>query len=64
MAGAIVTEMIFGWPGLGSYAMEAIAGLDFPAIMGFTLLSSVFYAIANLLVDLLHAAIDPRARAA
>ena len=62
LSGAIVTEMIFSWPGLGSYAMQAIAGLDFPAIMAFTLFTSALYALANLLVDLLNLAIDPRAR--
>lgn len=63
MSGAIVTEMIFGWPGLGTYAMEAIAGLDFAAIMGFTVLVALIYSIANLLVDLALAALDPRVRA-
>lgn len=63
-AGAVVTEMIFGWPGLGSYTLGAVAGLDFPAIMGFTLLASAGYACANLVADLLVARIDPRAAAA
>lgn len=62
MSGAIVTEMIFGWPGLGTYAMEAIAGLDFAAIMGFTVLVALIYSIANLAVDLTLVALDPRAR--
>lgn len=62
LAGAVVTEIIFGWPGLGSYTLEAIAGLDFPAIMGFTLLAAVFYTIANQLVDLVYGLLDPRLR--
>jgi peptide/nickel transport system permease protein len=62
LAGAVVTEIIFGWPGLGSYTLEAIAGLDFPAIMGFTLLAAVFYTIANQLVDLIYGLLDPRLR--
>lgn len=62
LAGAVVTEIIFGWPGLGSYTLEAIAGLDFPAIMGFTLLAAVFYTIANQIVDLIYGLLDPRLR--
>lgn len=62
LAGAVVTEIIFGWPGLGSYTLEAIAGLDFPAIMGFTLLAAVFYTVANQLVDLIYGLLDPRLR--
>lgn len=62
LAGAVVTEIIFGWPGLGSYTLEAVAGLDFPAIMGFTLLAALFYTIANQLVDLIYGLLDPRLR--
>lgn len=62
LGGAVVTEMIFNWPGLGAYTMQAIAGLDFPAIMGFTLLAAVVYASINLLVDVLIGVIDPRTR--
>lgn len=62
LGGAVVTEIIFSWPGLGTYTLEAIAGLDFPAIMGFTLLAAVFFTIANQSVDLLYGLIDPRLR--
>jgi peptide/nickel transport system permease protein len=62
LGGAVVTEMIFSWPGLGSYTLAAIAGLDFPAIMGFTVLAAAVYALANLFVDLLNGFLDPRAR--
>lgn len=64
LGGAVVTEAIFSWPGLGSYTLEAVAGLDFPAIMGFTLLAAVFYSAANLAVDLLYGVLDPRLRPA
>ena len=64
LVGAVITESIFGWPGLGTYTIEAIAGLDFPAIMGFTLFAAAVYAIANLSVDILNSVIDPRARPA
>lgn len=63
LVGAVVTEMIFSWPGLGAYTLEAIAGLDFPAILGFTLFAALVYALANLAVDVINAALDPRARA-
>ncbi len=63
LVGAVVTEMIFGWPGLGAYTLDAIAGLDFPAILGFTLFAALVYSLANLAVDILNAALDPRARA-
>ena len=62
LAGAVVTEIIFGWPGLGSYTIEAIAGLDFPAIMGFTLLAALFYTLANQAVDIAYGLLDPRLR--
>jgi len=64
LGGAVVTEAIFSWPGLGSYTLEAVAGLDFPAIMGFTLLAAVFYAGANLIGDVLYGVLDPRLRRA
>lgn len=60
--GSVVIESIFGWPGIGAYVLQAIFGLDFPVIMGFTFMATVAYVTANLLVDLLHAAIDPRVR--
>lgn len=63
LAGAVVTEMIFAWPGMGSYVVDSIAFLDFPAIMGFTLLVATGYTLINLLVDLLTLKLDPRIRA-
>ncbi|MBO8156989.1 MAG: ABC transporter permease [Bacillaceae bacterium] len=62
LGGAVVTEMIFNWPGMGKYVVESIGFLDFPAIMGFTLLISVGYVIINLIVDLLYIVLDPRVR--
>lgn len=64
LVGAVVTEAVFGWPGLGSYVVEAIAGLDFPAIMGFTLFAATAYACVNAAADAANVAIDPRARSA
>lgn len=62
MTGAIMTETIFSWPGIGRYAVLAATNLDLPAIMGVTLLLSVFYMFINLFVDILYVIIDPRIR--
>jgi peptide/nickel transport system permease protein len=64
MAGAIMTETIFAWPGIGRYAVESAANLDYPAVLGTTLLIAVIYIIVNLLVDILYGMIDPRIREA
>jgi peptide/nickel transport system permease protein len=55
-------ESIFDWPGLGSYAAASVSTLDTPAIVGVTLFVAVFYVVANLVVDLVQAALDPRIR--
>jgi len=63
LAGAVVTETIFAWPGMGSYVVDSIAFLDFPAIMGFTLVVATGYTVVNLVVDLVTLLLDPRIRA-
>ncbi len=60
LSGAVLTETIFGWSGLGRYATQSAISLDFPAVMGVTLLAAVVYAVANLLVDLSYYMLDPR----
>lgn len=55
-------EAVFSWPGLGHYAASAIITVDYPAIMGITLLIAFTYAILNLMVDLTLALLDPRIR--
>lgn len=60
LAGSILTEVVFSWPGIGLYAVEAISNLDYAAIMGVTLLVSVIYVLANLAVDLAYFVLDPR----
>ncbi len=60
LSGAVLTETIFSWPGVGNYATNAAISLDFPAVMGVTLLAGVAYALINLLTDLLYATLDPR----
>ena len=62
LGGAILTETIFDWPGMGKYVVDSINFLDFPAIMGFTLVVSLIYVMVNLLVDVLYAFLDPQIR--
>lgn len=60
IAYVFLVEYIFSWPGIGSYAVRAILGLDFQPIMGITLLFSLVYVVVNFLVDLAYLALDPR----
>ena len=60
LVNTFLVETIFDWPGLGSYAADSIASLDTPAIIGVTLFIAIVYVVANLLVDLVQAWIDPR----
>lgn len=62
LAGAVMTETVFSWPGLGRYTFRSAAALDFPAIVGITLVVSVTFLLVNLLVDLSYALLDPRVR--
>ena len=63
MAGAVQTETIFSWPGIGRYAVHSSESLDFPGIMGVTLLISVLFIGSSLVVDVLYGLLDPRVRA-
>jgi len=62
LSGAVLTETIFAWPGLGRYATASAISLDFPAVMGVTLVVAVVYTQVNLVVDLIYARLDPRVR--
>jgi peptide/nickel transport system permease protein len=62
MGGAVVTETVFAWPGLGREVLQAILEVDIPLILGVTLITAVAIVVANLLVDLVYAWIDPRVR--
>ncbi|HEX3489477.1 MAG TPA: ABC transporter permease [Streptosporangiaceae bacterium] len=64
LVNTFLVESIFDWPGLGSYAAASIATLDTPAILGVTLFVAIAYVVANLVVDIVQAAIDPRVRPA
>jgi peptide/nickel transport system permease protein len=63
LAGAVVVESVFDWPGLGLYAVNSILRSDYNGIMGFTLVTGAIFIVVNLLVDILHGVIDPRAAA-
>jgi peptide/nickel transport system permease protein len=62
LSGAVLTETIFSWPGLGRYATHSAISLDFPAVMGVTLLAALVYSLANLIVDVGYHWLDPRIR--
>ncbi|HET7902892.1 MAG TPA: ABC transporter permease [Candidatus Nanopelagicales bacterium] len=62
LGGAIITEQIFSLPGLGSLAVSSVQDYDLPLIVGITLITATFIIVANLIVDLLYAVIDPRVR--
>lgn len=62
LAGTVLTEKIFSWPGIGSYAFQASTTLDFQAIMGVSLLIAGIFIITNLIVDVLYFVLDPRMR--
>ncbi|MDH6130896.1 peptide/nickel transport system permease protein [Kitasatospora sp. MAA4] len=62
LAGALITESLFGLPGVGKLFADSLAKSDQPVVMGITLLASFFIIMSNLVVDLVYAWIDPRAR--
>jgi peptide/nickel transport system permease protein len=60
LTGAILVEVIFAWPGLGSYVTSAILNIDFQVIMAVTLVVTIFYVLINLLLDIIQTFLDPR----
>jgi peptide/nickel transport system permease protein len=62
LAGAVLVENIFNWPGIGQYAYKSAVSLDLPAIMGVSIFIALVYVVVNLIVDILYAVIDPRVR--
>ncbi|MCL4250964.1 MAG: ABC transporter permease [Anaerolineae bacterium] len=62
LSGAVMTETVFDWPGLGQYLVRAAVNLDYPAIQGGTLVIAIFYILVNLTVDILYGLLDPRVR--
>jgi len=62
LGGAVITETVFDWPGMGQLTIEAIQRRDYPLVQGCVLLIAVFYVLANLLADVLGMLLDPRQR--
>jgi len=60
LAGAVLTETIFSWPGIGKWVYDSILGRDYPIVQGATLLIAIIFMVVNLLVDLSYALLDPR----
>ncbi|KAA3658837.1 MAG: ABC transporter permease [Chloroflexi bacterium] len=60
LTGAILVEIIFSWPGLGTYVTNAVLSVDFPVIVSVTLIVTVFYVLINLIIDITQAVLDPR----
>jgi len=62
LTGAVLTETIFAWPGIGRWSTLAILTDDIGGIMGFVLIAAFVYTIANLVVDIMYSFLDPRVR--
>lgn len=62
LGGAILTETIFAWPGIGRYMFEAIKNRDYPVIQGTTLVFALLFVITSIIVDVLYGVLDPRVR--
>ncbi|HEX5915309.1 MAG TPA: ABC transporter permease, partial [Rubrobacter sp.] len=62
MGGAIITETIFSWPGIGLYVYQSVNARDYPSIQGVVLYAALLFVLINLLVDILYAILDPRVR--
>jgi peptide/nickel transport system permease protein len=62
MGGAIITETIFSWPGVGQIAYESVNRRDYAMIQGVVLYGAALFVLVNLLVDILYAVLDPRVR--
>jgi ABC-type dipeptide/oligopeptide/nickel transport system permease component len=62
IAGAVLVEIVFTWPGIGTYAVESARSLDIPAVMGVSIMGGFIFLLANLVTDILYAFVDPRIR--
>ena len=61
-SGAVLTETVLAWPGIGRYAFVALRQLDFPVVMGVAIWATLIYSLVNLVVDLGYSMADPRVR--
>jgi peptide/nickel transport system permease protein len=64
LGGTVVTEAVFGWPGMGRLALEAAQGRDYPLVTGLTVVVATIAVLASLVVDVAYTRIDPRIRLA
>ena len=62
ISGAVLTESVFSIHGMGTVGVNAITSLEYPIVMGVTLLTSVIFLLSNLIVDISYAIVDPRVR--
>jgi peptide/nickel transport system permease protein len=62
ITGAVLTEVVFGWPGIGRLMLDAVGHRDYPVLMGVFAIATAFVVLVNLITDLLYAAVDPRVR--
>lgn len=62
LGGMVLVETIFSWPGVGQFAYESVKALDYPSIIGVSLLIALNYMVINTIVDILYGVIDPRVR--
>jgi peptide/nickel transport system permease protein len=62
LSGAVLTETVFSWPGIGRYAVTAAVRLDYPAILGVTMVTAIIYLVVNLIADVIYGLLDPRIR--
>jgi peptide/nickel transport system permease protein len=62
LSGAVITETVFAWPGLGQLTIRAIQQRDYPVVQGCVLVIALIYVVVNLLTDVLYARLDPRIR--
>lgn len=62
LGGAVITETVFGWPGVGQLAVNAVYNRDYPVVQGVVLVSALLFVVINLAVDILYAVLDPRIR--
>ncbi len=60
LGGSVIVEKVFGWPGIGSYAIDALTASDYAPVQGFVLAMGVLFVLLNLLVDVLYVLVDPR----
>jgi peptide/nickel transport system permease protein len=60
LGGAVLTETVFAWPGVGSYTIDAILKSDYPVVQGAVMMLAIIFVVVNLIVDLLYAQLDPR----